>query len=70
MTRCDPCHGPIVPGCCHYPVPEQHTISVEVELDVMAVTPEDDDIRDQVEEALKAGEYEILTISPWHEGRA
>lgn len=68
--KCDPCRGMTpVPGCCHYPEPIQHRISVEVELDVCAVTPEDDGIQDQVEDALKAGEYEILTIGGWHEGR-
>lgn len=64
--KCDPCRGlMVVPGCCHYPEPELHRISVEVELDVCAVTPEDDGIEEQIEEALKRGEYEILSRTGW-----
>ena len=64
--KCDPCRGlMVVPGCCHYPEPTQHRIIVEVELDVYAVTPEDDDIEEQIEEALKRGEYEILSRTGW-----
>ena len=62
--KCDPCRGMTpVPGCCHYPEPTQHQIIVEVELDVYA----DDDIEEQVEAALKAGDYDILTINGWNQ---
>lgn len=64
--KCEQCRGPnLTPSCCNQPSPELHRIIVEAEIDVYAVTPEDDDIEEQVVAALKAGAFDIISTGGW-----